>query len=966
MAVVENNNKDTNQWSSSNYISGGSIVKVKPIFIDSNTIIIANHDIIKVLHPLTGELKSEYKLDKKITSIVLSPNKKETVIYISTDDGELVRFDYKRCESLQTIKLLPTSITQLIVNQLNHNIVYFIDSYRIYSFDLSKLNKEEDNTKSTTTTVQPTILAQFKNSPYHIAIDQNANYLAANLLNNIAIVHLKNNCQIQSINSEFPITSLGFLPSQLQTKKSTTVIFGTTVGRLNLAVVSGSNQHIGITSYYHWHSTPLITLETSYDGTLLYTGAYEDSVAIWTIATMRRKILPRLGGAIFNIAAESNPSGQRLAICLESNKIQILQVSDQSLVQTISGMQFGRGGNRDFPAGIHQSPLYPDRLVLNGVSGSLQFFNPANNRVEMEIEVTPPKNTQISTDKTKGKLIQQIGYERNMFMIKDSDVSPISFHKSLPFLATFESYSSEQHVDNETVQNAKVTLKDQVLKIWECDTDHLKDGYQATFSVASPHKTNILSLDFHPTLPLLLTTSTRDFKVWKKQKVETVDGITNLSKSYWTCVYNGSYRDLSCQSGRFSPDGSIFSIACGHLISLWSTSDFSLLKILSIGVNPVVKCEFLTNSSQNSFIISHTKNNVCIWDLESCTPVKVYDFPISALSVGSSNYAFSTGDKILVFNNDTFQLQFEQILPVSISNMIFAKDAIYDCLYYTTAFDTIGQITTRPSSDQQKQVSTTSTTKKTKSTDISEETVVSNSNKRMKYLIGDAPTKKQKTSKDNDDTGKIVKLPKSKSLFNAASHIIPGVQNIYQSYMDSMLSTSNQSNNTNNNDENNNEQEQDSNSNQSNNNNDDDENEAMNIDNDNDKKQSKVSDKKNSKSKKKTEKKSTKKDNSITFSESMTEFFDNMENGGNEKKSADKKVEKVDKKQEKESDKVEKKEEPKETKKSSKKVVEPVEKVDKKQEKKSDKVEKKEETKETKKSTSSDQKKKSSKSTKKE
>ncbi|KAK5576127.1 hypothetical protein RB653_007268 [Dictyostelium firmibasis] len=824
------------EWFNMKIKSGGSFTKISPLLIDSSNLLLSNNNTIKIYNPITGGLKSETSLesnDDMITYITSTYVDSKMTIYLSTEMGKFYTFNLKN----KSIEPLSNSdkknsnnnnnnseykkgIVKFVVSPNDRNQIYFINN----DGDLCQYN-------NSTTNFQPIKINELLKNLQFISITNNGKFLVIGSKSFIQVLNLSTTT-IQSskyYKSEYQITSLSILPklniainnnNNNNNNNEVTVSFGTTLGRLNFINYNSENGgQWNFSSYNHWHSTPLISSYYNYDGTMLFTGGFENTLAIWNVSNMRRKVFPRLGGAILHINCD--PTSQLIAITLSNNKVQIINISDYKSCSIITGLQDNNNNynnsnnknknNKNNKITSFIEPISNNLIFSGQKNGIIQFYNIRKDRVEKEIIVSPPRNTDISTKKSKGQNLKN-GFNGNQLTLEQSLVEPLAFHPSKPLFCSYESFSS---VSSDKLESG-VVLKDQILKFWETSNEDCK----CVFSVTSPHTTNILSMSFHPTKNLLLTTSEKDFKLWRKQSMEAIDGDTNLEKFYWTCIYEGSYRGLVCSASAFSKDGSIFAVACDHLVTLWDSETMSPLDILSFSSCHIVhELSFLNGGNQ--LLVSYKDNGAIVWDIKKKSPVKVYTFPIKPITVCDEFYSLcpsTSRDRLMIFSSNSHQLLFTTQVPIPksqvIEQVLFSKDQQnYDCILCITNETLVyGYSTYRDTNRTTASAFTTISNKDYSDIPSSSGFIqqsISNSNyykskkdKRQKIIENQTttttttPTTSSTTTTNTEDSlyiGKEIftQLPSTQEMFGAASHIIPSVQNIYQKYMDSILVNSN-------------------------------------------------------------------------------------------------------------------------------------------------------------------------------
>jgi len=794
----------TIEWKDMGIQSGGSLVEIKPLFLESNKLIIASGCMIKVYNSQSGELRAEESISnqERFTSMYWESGSK--IVYLSTKQGNIYLYNHTTYKVEQCYKL-KISINRLLVKDNN---IYILNDSGVYCCA---------NITSATTTIEPKKILEIHNGS-QFQLSPKGNYLVVCSEFNIHLLNLDNILSSpRPYKSEFLVTSVSFITPLIQKNNTSTITiaFGTTIGRLNYITYTPSNnliqkesnsnnsnnsnngnnkqqnqkEALSFSSYFHWHSTPLISMEVSSDGTLLFTGGYENTIVMWSIATNRKKVLPRLGGAIVSISMD--PTLKYLAVGLSTNKIQIVQISDQSLVKTILGLQQSASLRNQQPQPITTKSIQIDpkskNLAISGsMDGFIQFYDLKNNRVDSEIQVSPPKNTLVSTKKTKGVFLAT-AQDLSKFTVNKTIVEPIEFHKKQPVFVSFESCVD----DNPLVEQEKA-VKDQILKFWDASNS----TYECNFSITCPHTTPITSMSFHPTSSILLTTSELDFKLWKKQNMESVDSITKIQKSYWTCVNQGSYKDMKSTSCSFSSDGSIFAIGFENLVTLWKSTNSTLIEVITYPSDHIVS-DVTFVPGTNYLLVNYKDKSAVLWNLETLSPVRKYNFIVSSIAVNDNYYAIAASqeknqifNRLLIFNNKDASLVSDVIIPGSNSlvQIMFSKDKDHDCIFgFTSTGLILGYTTCQDQSNKKLLDSTTAEEQEEQQEDGSITSYLgTNSNKKQKK---DIKSKSQDTT--TQSSSNIYKVTTPSQIFNAASHIIPGVQNVYQKYMDSMLEDSN-------------------------------------------------------------------------------------------------------------------------------------------------------------------------------
>ena len=229
-------------------------------------------------------------------------------------------------------------------------------------------------------------------------------------------------------------------------------------------------------------------------------------------------------------------------------------------------------------------------VVLNGVDGSVQFYNPNSDAHVAEVEVVPVSRNQSSDNKFVRANVQHTAFLANGEWMATVD-------KRDDFVNT-----SEQH-----------------LKFWRWDPD--TQSYALHTRVDKPHAGKVTSVTFNSASsrggrPMAITTSDdKTFKVWHFT--------SNLGTAYdsdeeaWTCRSIGLYRRDIPEAASFSADGSILAVAFGSLITLWDPYENCIRQVLA------QPCEESINTlrfvGDSPYLLSASKNRITVWNMLTCT-----------------------------------------------------------------------------------------------------------------------------------------------------------------------------------------------------------------------------------------------------------------------------------------------------------------------------------------------------------
>lgn len=251
-------------------------------------------------------------------------------------------------------------------------------------------------------------------------------------------------------------------------------------------------------------------------------------------------------------------------------------------------------------------------VVLNGVQGSLQFYDAVADSHVMDLEVVPMNRVVRAGEKE----------------IIHAHVAHVAFLHNGEWMATVD------------MRDDKVTTPELFLKFWRWDPD--TQGYKLHTRVDYPHTKPITSLTFNPISrqgPMAITTSEdKTFKVWNLS--------TDLGRSYqngeaaWICRSVGVYRDSVPRTASFSEDGSILAVAFGQATTIWDPYLNSIQAVLA-QPNPedVEKLSFLGDNCP--FLIAKSKSHLYVWNILTCKVWWSYKISVDHLAIDTVSNQFA-------------------------------------------------------------------------------------------------------------------------------------------------------------------------------------------------------------------------------------------------------------------------------------------------------------------------------------
>ncbi|KAI9013838.1 quinon protein alcohol dehydrogenase-like superfamily [Phycomyces nitens] len=410
------------------------------------------------------------------------------------------------------------------------------------------------------------------------------------------------------------LTVLAFSPD------NTCIAVGDQSGRITLQYcLAPGTEAKPLVSVFHWHHLPVKALRFMGDGTYLMSGGDEAVLVIWQLETDNRQFLPRLGGSITSI--NISPNHKYYSVGLADNSIRLINSISQTIEQVIQGLQYAQVESNRLPltTGLMVEPRN-NNIVLNGVPGSLQFYNTQGDHHVMDLEVAPTNHTARKeiTDK-----------------IVTSNVEHVAFLPRGEWMATVD-----MRDDGET----SVEL---YLKFWQWNPN--SQSYALHTRVDYPHSQAITSLTFSPSTrhgPMAITTSAdKTFKVWV---------LSTEREVVWTCRSVGVYRDSPATAAAFSDDGSILAVAFGSMLTLWDPYENTLQGILAqpSDQESIVHAAFLGDSP---YVVTASKTHFYVWNMLTCSVWWSYRCPVDQLAVDPLSgriaivHSSGTSGRVLVF-----------------------------------------------------------------------------------------------------------------------------------------------------------------------------------------------------------------------------------------------------------------------------------------------------------------------------
>lgn len=421
-----------------------------------------------------------------------------------------------------------------------------------------------------------------------------------------------------------------------------TIACGDSSGRILVFDGVGNRNDISAAkSILHWHSLPVTALSWSLEGEHLYSGGGERVLCKWFPRENNKPaFLPRLNSEILRVDVSETAT----AVSLNDNSVLLLDRQDSPCGELV-GLSSNSSG---WPAGL-QWDHRTKSILMNGKAGHIQVFNPET------------KDTHCIDITQQNYLTEE--REKHPF---NAEVNNAAVSSCGMFMATIDCCWTPVHRIN--------------LKFWHFDQTNQK--FVLNTQVDTPHVGGAHSLEFQPMdgedPPLLLTVGyDKSAKVW------------TFKAAHWDCLYSLQFRDLPCQSGGWSVDGSVLAVAFSGIITLWDTQA-RLRTTLTINDKKevITQIEFGKGIKHGAYLYACTDSALCVWDLLTIRKLWYVTLEGETLNITSD---IVTGN-LAVVSKDAIKIldPVEQKELITFSNVnatggaVFGKYRNVDVLYFLT------------------------------------------------------------------------------------------------------------------------------------------------------------------------------------------------------------------------------------------------------------------------------------------
>ncbi|XP_061398990.1 WD repeat-containing protein 75 [Musca vetustissima] len=319
-----------------------------------------------------------------------------------------------------------------------------------------------------------------------------------------------------------------------------------------------TSQHDIKTSLYHWHHTRVTSIHFTVSGANFYSSGEEAVLVKWNVQNPEyRQFLPRMASKIQHLVV--SPDNAQIAVCTVDNGVQFVGTENKILsnLQEFTYIVDDKTGNSKFPVGLRLNPR-TNTLVLNGRTGSLQFYNTYTKSFLYNLNIV--NQNLLSTESDR--------------ILYDIRVTKAAFN--IDWLATGEVFNDNEH------------LPELRLKFWKYQEETQR--YTLNTNIELPHEGGFKAIEFSNDYQVdnLLCATVGEDNVIKMWCLDDSDSIYKEGKS-WFCIAQTSYRNLPVESISFSQDGSLLAAGFGNTLCIYKSEDLKLKAALT-GANGMDGC----------------------------------------------------------------------------------------------------------------------------------------------------------------------------------------------------------------------------------------------------------------------------------------------------------------------------------------------------------------------------------------
>ena len=305
----------------------------------------------------------------------------------------------------------------------------------------------------------------------------------------------------------------------------------------------------------HWHAHAVSALAYTLDdmegpGHLL-SGGEERVLLDWDLAHGKKfECLPRLYGEIVSISTST--CGRYYAVTCTGNATYIIRADGlrvQSVISQVHNHSLLQAELREQLISVNPLRSFvvptqsePQLCSQHGRDGSLQWFEPTNDFIVKEM------------DTVYQNVVSRHGNEA----LPEVVLSFVAYEPKGQGMITIDTLESKH-----------------TLKFWQ-------SPQQLNTIVNESHTKPITCLSWSPMGHSAVTCSMDGlFKVWTRTTLQHHEKLSTATQaqSLWSCTFSSSFKGYAATCATFSPDGSVLVVAFEHVLTLWDTQTWEMIKV---------------------------------------------------------------------------------------------------------------------------------------------------------------------------------------------------------------------------------------------------------------------------------------------------------------------------------------------------------------------------------------------------
>lgn len=415
---------------------------------------------------------------------------------------------------------------------------------------------------------------------------------------------------------------LGYAPIRLALHPCEPILYWTTGAG---SIFGMGKAEGGAINKMHWHAHAALSLAVTGDGAYLLSGGQEGVIVVWPLGGANggeRHFIPHLGTNILRLA--SNHRGTAYAALLRSNTLLLISAASLQISARYEGLQASAmrlATSSLFPPSVCfvREPLAAaaasspqsaaantqgaSLLLLNGLPGMLQVFDPLRGRGVGQIDVC--EQNLVGRGNTRAGLTP-------------ANVHAVAISEDGQWMATYDRRSG----------TAQGHAQYDQLRFWRRLSDAKGEGgvaFEVQTSYDAPHGgTPVRQIAFHPTHNQCTTVGgDQRARIWSVQGVQVTEGQGGIirERPVWTHQRSLEYRGEPVQAVAYSADGSILALGLGHTARLYDAFNFRFLGALATNSGhrgSLTELLFLRGGGGEDYLVATTEDgSIHAWNLRA-------------------------------------------------------------------------------------------------------------------------------------------------------------------------------------------------------------------------------------------------------------------------------------------------------------------------------------------------------------